>query len=181
MCIRDRGRGLGRGFGVGHNAISSPDANTHKLKLDRSAAASPLPPFGHPAPRPGLIASRSGAHRRRKQCFQSAPLRPASGRGSSEDWCAAAFPLPPFGHPAPRPGLIASRSGAHRRRKQRFQSAPLRPINGRGTAEGRYAAAFNPPRRGRCGTCASSRRLPATHPGARSSARRGTRAPGAAS
>src|SRR5690606_14933618 len=33
----------------------------------------------------------------------------------------------------------------------------------------------------RCGTCAASRRLPASHPGARSSARRGTRAPGAAS
>ncbi len=78
------GRGLGRGFGVGYNPISRPDANTYKLKLDRSAAAFPLPPFGHPAPRPGLIASRSGAHRRRKRCFQSAPLCPASGRGSAE-------------------------------------------------------------------------------------------------
>ena len=54
------------------------------------------------------------------------------------------------------------------------------PAGGRGPSDG-LRPAINPPRRGRCGTSASSRRLPATHPGARSSARRGIRVPGAAS
>ena len=43
------------------------------------------------------------------------------------------------------------------------------------------ATPINPPRPGRCGTCAASRHLPASHPASRSSARRGTPAPGAAS
>ena len=51
--------------------------------------------------------------------------------------------------------------------------------------EGREASALalqvSRPRGGRCGTCASSRRLPATRQGARSWSRRGTPAPGAAS
>ena len=66
----------------------------------------------------------------------------------------------------------------------RFPSPALRapsPASGRGLAEGRYATAFSPPTLGRCGTCASSRRLPATRPGARSSVRREIPAPGAAS
>lgn len=75
-------------------------------------------------------------------------------------------------------GLVVSRRFS--RIASGLRALPPSPASGRRSA-GRYAAAFSPPTLGRCGTCASSRRLPATRPGARSSARRGTRAPGAAS
>lgn len=72
-----------------------------------------------------------------------------------------------------------ARSGTAARYRQVLPGAP-RAGSAR-TYPSARATPINPPRPGRCGTCASSRRLPASHPASRSSARRGIPAPGAAS
>lgn len=79
---------------------------------------------------------------------------------------------------APRPDRFAIRRSSAQ--EAVLPKACLFTPKGEGHQNG-LRPAFNQPRRGRCGTCASSRHLPATHPGARSSARHGTHAPGAAS
>lgn len=72
-----------------------------------------------------------------------------------------------------------ARSGTAARSRQARPGAPR--AGWARTYPSARATLINPPRPGRCGTCAASRHLPANHPVSRSSARRGIPAPGAAS